>query len=114
MREVRRDFDRRVDEISAELKESGPEAVEEVGMSLDELKEDLQDSFAEIQLRLEDRLETGRREVREHPLLAVGVAVVVGAIVGMLLGKRKDVGNPTEGRSATRRRPRSTASSSNE
>jgi len=35
-------------------------------------------------------LETARKQVREHPLLAVGVPVMAGVIIGMLLGKSKD------------------------
>jgi ElaB/YqjD/DUF883 family membrane-anchored ribosome-binding protein len=90
MREVRRDFNKRIDEIRAELKERGPEAVEKVERSLDDLKEDLQESLAEINGRYEDKLEMGREEIREHPLLAVGFAVMTGLLVGMILEKSKD------------------------
>ena len=96
MRETRKDVDRRIDEIRAELKNKGPEAVEKAEKSLNELKEDLenrlqaglQNGFDEIQGKFEDEVEEGRREVREHPFLAVGVAVVAGLVLGMLLGKR--------------------------
>lgn len=84
------DFEKRIDEIRAELKERGPEAVEKIERSLDGLREDLQGSFGEIHGRFEDKLEDGREEVREHPLLAVGIAVGVGLIIGMLLTKSKD------------------------
>jgi len=87
IRETRKDFDKRIDEIMAELQHGGPGAVEKVGKSLNDLKEDLQSSIHD---KFEDELETGRREVREHPLLAVGIAVMAGVIVGMLLGKSKD------------------------
>jgi vacuolar-type H+-ATPase subunit H len=90
IRETRRDFDKRIDEIRAELQKGGADAVEKVEKSLSELKEDLQSGFDDIQGSLEDELETGRKEVREHPLLAVGVAVMAGLVVGMLLGKSKD------------------------
>lgn len=85
IREFREDFDRRIDEIRAELKERGPEAVGDVDRSLDDLKEDMQEGFTEVRERFEDRLEIGRREIRVHPLLAVGFAVAVGAVVGALL-----------------------------
>jgi len=90
IRETRRDFDKRIDEIRAELQKGGAEAVEKAEKSLSDLKEDLQSGFDDIQGSLEDELEIGRKEVREHPLLAVGVAVMAGLIVGMLLGKSKD------------------------
>jgi ElaB/YqjD/DUF883 family membrane-anchored ribosome-binding protein len=88
--DARRDFDTRIDEIRAELKERGPEAVERVENALLDLKEDLQSNFDEMHGKLEDELEAGRREVRDHPLLSVGVAVTVGVVFGMLLGKCRD------------------------
>lgn len=90
LRETRRDFDKRIDEIRAELREKGPEAVVRVENALNELKGDLQSGFDEIHVRVDDELETGRKEVREHPLLAVGIAVTAGVVIGMLLGRRRD------------------------
>jgi ElaB/YqjD/DUF883 family membrane-anchored ribosome-binding protein len=98
VRETRRDIDRRIDEISSDLKSRGPEAVEKAEKSLNDLKEDLQNrlqaglqsGFDEIQGKFEDEVEAGRKEVREHPFLAVGVAIAAGLILGMLLGNRKD------------------------
>jgi len=91
LRETRRDFDKRIDEIRGELQGIGPEAVEKVEKSLNDLKKDLADGFDDVvHGRFDDDLETSRRQVREHPLLAVGIAVMGGVIVGMLLGKSKD------------------------
>jgi ElaB/YqjD/DUF883 family membrane-anchored ribosome-binding protein len=94
LRETRRDFDKRIDEIRAELKQNGPGAVEQAEMSLSDLKEDMQRSFEDhydaLHERFEEKLEDGRREVRKQPLLAVGVAVMAGLIVGMLLEKSKN------------------------
>jgi ElaB/YqjD/DUF883 family membrane-anchored ribosome-binding protein len=90
LREARRDFDKRIDEIRADLKEKGPEAIERVESALNELKGDLQSGFDEIHVTVDDEIEAGRREVREHPLLAVGIAVTVGVVIGMLLGRRRD------------------------
>ena len=98
MRETRKDVDRRIDEIRADLQGKGPEAVEKAEKSLNDLKEDLQsrlqtglqDGYDEIQGKFDDEVEAGRKEVREHPLLAVGAAVAAGLILGMLLGNRKD------------------------
>jgi ElaB/YqjD/DUF883 family membrane-anchored ribosome-binding protein len=94
LRETRRDFDKRIDEIRAELKEKGPESVDKIERSLEDLrqdlKEDLQDGYGEIHDRLGDEVEYRRREVREHPLLAVGVAVTFGVLVGMIVRKSKN------------------------
>jgi ElaB/YqjD/DUF883 family membrane-anchored ribosome-binding protein len=90
LRETRRDFDKRIDEIRAELQEIGPEAVEKVERSLIDLKDDLRSGFEDVNVMFEDELETGRKQVREHPLFAVGVAVMAAVIIGMLLGKSKD------------------------
>jgi ElaB/YqjD/DUF883 family membrane-anchored ribosome-binding protein len=94
LRETRRDFDKRIDAIRAELKQNGPGAVEEAERSLSDLKEDIQrsfeDKYGELHERFENKLEGGRREVRKQPLLAVGVAVMAGLIVGMLLEKSKN------------------------
>ena len=90
LRETRRDIDRKINEIRSELQEIGPEAVEKVQGSLDDLKAELQKEFEVLNDGLEEQLETGRKQVREHPFLAVGVAVMAGVIVGMLLGKNKD------------------------
>ncbi len=87
---TRRDIDKRVDEIKGELEAGGPEAVEGVLRSLSGLKEELQTRFDDIQGMFEGELETGRKEIREHPLLAVSVAVAAGVIVGLLLGKKED------------------------
>jgi hypothetical protein len=72
MREVGRDLSKRIDEIRAELKNRGPEAVEKVERSLDDLKEDLQGSLSEVNGGFEDKLKMRRDEVGGHPLLEVG------------------------------------------
>jgi ElaB/YqjD/DUF883 family membrane-anchored ribosome-binding protein len=90
IRETRRDFDKRIDEIRAELRERGPDAAEKVERSLNDLKKDLQNGFDDIHGEFDDELETRREQVREHPLLAVGIAVIGGVILGMLLGKSRD------------------------
>ena len=90
LKETRRDFDKRIDDIRAQLQERGPEAAEKVERSLNDLKEELRDGFGAVNGKFEDELETDRDQVREHPLLAVGVAVMAGVIFGMLLGNNKD------------------------
>jgi ElaB/YqjD/DUF883 family membrane-anchored ribosome-binding protein len=88
IRETRKDFDKKIDEIRGDLKEGGTEAVQKAERALNELKEDLESSFGQIHERFEEGLETGRSTVREHPLLSVGIAVGVGVIIGMLLERK--------------------------
>lgn len=86
MRQTRRDFDRRIDEIRGQLKEKGPEAIERAQKSLEELREDMRNEW-ETHERFHEEVAIGRREVREHPLLAVGLAVTFGLVLGVLLGR---------------------------
>jgi hypothetical protein len=90
LRDTRKYFDKTIDEIRAELQGIEPEIAERVGRSLNDLKNGLQSGIDDINGRFEDEIESGRKQVREHPLLAVGVAVMAGVIVGTLLGKNKD------------------------
>jgi len=89
LKETRRDFDKRIDEIRAQLHERGPDAAEMVEKSLNGLKEELRAGFDDVNGKFEDELEVGRKQVREHPLLSVGVAVMAGIILGMLFGNNK-------------------------
>lgn len=97
LREAQRDFDKRIDEIRAELKEKGPEAADQ---SLSDLKVDVADTLREARESFEsareslesahksfdDALETGRTTIQEQPLTAVGVAAAVGIVIGLLFG----------------------------
>jgi len=97
LREARRDFDKRIDAIMAELKEKGPEAADK---SLSDLKADLEDTLSEAResfesareslesahASLDDALRTGRATIQEQPLTAVGVAAAVGVVIGLLFG----------------------------
>jgi ElaB/YqjD/DUF883 family membrane-anchored ribosome-binding protein len=86
--EIRRDMDKKIDQIKAELKEKGPEAAEAIGDSLDALKANLENRLGDFHASLDDQLAMGRREIRKQPLMAVGVAVLVGVVAGMLLGRK--------------------------
>jgi ElaB/YqjD/DUF883 family membrane-anchored ribosome-binding protein len=92
VRGLQNEFEKRIDEIRIELKENGPEAVEK---SLDDLKARFEDEFGEVRDTmqkaregLDDTLEIGRSTIRERPLMAVGVAVVVGVVIGLLLNRK--------------------------
>ena len=86
--DIRKDLDKKIDQIKAELKEKGPEAAEAIEQSLNALKADLEGRLSDIHESIDDQLEVGRREIRKKPLMAVGVAVLVGVVVGMLLGRK--------------------------
>lgn len=85
---IRRDLERKIDQMSSELKEKGPQAVQSVEESLNALKEDLEKRLSNINESLDDKLEAGRNEIRKKPLMAVGIALLVGLAAGMLLGRK--------------------------
>ena len=88
LRETQKDIERRIDEIRADLKDKGPEAVARIENALTDLREQLQNRFEYFHESFEDKLEMGRKEVREHPLLAIGVALTLGVMIGMLLDRK--------------------------
>jgi ElaB/YqjD/DUF883 family membrane-anchored ribosome-binding protein len=88
LEDIRRDLDKKIDQIKAELKEKGPEAAEAIEKSLDGLKANLEDRLGDFHASIDDQLEIGRREIKKQPLMAVGVAVLVGVVAGMLLGRK--------------------------
>jgi ElaB/YqjD/DUF883 family membrane-anchored ribosome-binding protein len=88
--ETRRDIGERIEEISSQLMAGGPEVLEKLERSLNDLRADLQGSLENTHGMLGDELEAGRDEIREHPLLAVGIAVAAGVVIGLILGKGKD------------------------
>lgn len=92
IRETQKEFEKRIDAIRTELKEKSPEMVEK---SLNDLKAGFEDRFGDMletienaHESLDDALETGRATIKERPLLAVGVAVLVGVMIGMLVGRK--------------------------
>jgi ElaB/YqjD/DUF883 family membrane-anchored ribosome-binding protein len=88
LEDIRRDLDNKIDLIKAELKEKGPEAAKAIEESIDALKANLEGRLSDIHASIDDQLEVGRREIRKQPLMAVGVAVLVGVVAGMLLGRK--------------------------
>ena len=86
--DIRRDLDKKIDQIKVELKEKGPEAAAAIEESLDALKANLENRLSDFHASIDDQLEVGRKEIRKQPLMAVGVAVLVGVVAGMLLGRK--------------------------
>jgi ElaB/YqjD/DUF883 family membrane-anchored ribosome-binding protein len=88
LEDIRRDLDRKIDQIKAEIKQKGPEAAEAIEESLDALKANLESRLSDFHASIDDQLEVGRREIRKQPLMAVGVAVMFGVVAGILLGRK--------------------------
>jgi ElaB/YqjD/DUF883 family membrane-anchored ribosome-binding protein len=93
VKDMQKDFDRRIDAIKTELKEKGPEAVEK---SLSDLKAGFEDRFSDVtetidnaRESIEDAVEGSRTAIQNRPLLAVGAAVAFGVLLGMLVGPRR-------------------------
>ena len=89
LNELKRDLEREINEIRTTIKEKGPEAAEE---SMKNLKAEFDGRLEEIRDRLDESVETSRSVIREHPLIAVGGALAVGLLVGLLFagGKSKN------------------------
>jgi ElaB/YqjD/DUF883 family membrane-anchored ribosome-binding protein len=95
VRDMQRDFDKRIDGIRSELKTKGPEAAEAIESSLSDLRTGfderlsyMRDSLDNAHQRFDDTVETGRATIQERPLMAVGVAVGVGVLIGLIFGRR--------------------------
>jgi len=95
VREMERDFAKRIDTIMAELKEKGPEAAASAERSLGELKvgfedrlNDVRESIDNARESLDDAVETGRSTIQERPLMAVGVALAAGVVIGLIFGRK--------------------------
>jgi len=95
VRDMQRDFDKRIDGIKSELKAKGPEAAETIERSLGDLRtgfdeklSDMRDSLDNAHERFDDAVETSRTTIQERPLMAVGVAVGVGVLIGLIFGRR--------------------------
>ncbi len=88
LEDIRRDLEKKIDQIKAELKEKGPEAAAAIEESLDALKSNLETRLDDFHATIDDQLDAGRREIKKQPLMAVGIAVLVGVVAGMLLGRK--------------------------
>jgi len=95
IRDMQRDLDRRIDVIKSELKEKGPDATESIERSLSEMRTGFGDRLSEMRDGLDkahesfdDAVQTGRTSIQERPLMAVGAAVVVGVMIGLVFGRK--------------------------
>jgi len=82
--ELRTDLEREINEIRNTIKEKGPEAAEE---SIKRLRAEFDRRIVEIREGLDKTAEEGRKIIRDHPLTAVGGALAIGLILGLLLAR---------------------------
>jgi ElaB/YqjD/DUF883 family membrane-anchored ribosome-binding protein len=80
--ELKRDLERRIHDIRAELVEGKTGAVEE---SLDFLRNEFEQGLSDLRKQIDESVEPEREAIRERPFVAVGAAVAVGVIAGALL-----------------------------
>ena len=85
LKELKRDFDRRIDELRAEVREGRRSGGEE---TLDLLREDFERVLSDLRQELDESVEPGREAIRKRPFVALGVAVGVGVLLGILLGRK--------------------------
>jgi ElaB/YqjD/DUF883 family membrane-anchored ribosome-binding protein len=83
IKELKKDFDRRIHDIRAE---AGDEVSSAVDDSLDYLKKELGQGFSDLRKQVDEAVEPGREAIRERPFSSVGAAVGAGVVAGVLLG----------------------------
>jgi len=83
IKELKKDFERRIDDIRAESGEGVSGAVDE---SLDFLKKELEQGLSSLRRQIDETVEPGREAIRDSPFSSVGAAVGAGVIAGVLLG----------------------------
>jgi ElaB/YqjD/DUF883 family membrane-anchored ribosome-binding protein len=82
-RELKKDFDRRIHDLQAEVVEGSSSAVEE---SIDFLRSELDQRLSDLHKQFDESVEPGREAIREKPFSAMGAALGAGVVAGVLLG----------------------------
>lgn len=83
LRELKKDFDRRIHELQTEVVEEGSGAVQD---SVDFLRNELEQRLSDLRKQVDESVEPGREAIREKPFSSVGAALGAGVIAGVLLG----------------------------
>jgi ElaB/YqjD/DUF883 family membrane-anchored ribosome-binding protein len=83
IKELKRDFERRIEDIRAEAGEGVSGAVDE---SIDFLKKELEQGLSSLRRQIDETVEPGREAIRERPFSSMGAALGAGVIAGVLLG----------------------------
>jgi ElaB/YqjD/DUF883 family membrane-anchored ribosome-binding protein len=82
IKELKRDFERRLHDIQAEAGEVGG-AVDE---SISFLRDELEQGISDLHKQIDKTVEPGREAIRDQPFTSVGAAIGAGVIAGVLLG----------------------------
>jgi ElaB/YqjD/DUF883 family membrane-anchored ribosome-binding protein len=83
LRELKKDFDRRIHDLQTEVVEGSSTAVQE---SVDFLRNELEQRLSDLRKQVDESVEPGREAIREKPVASVGAALGAGVIAGVLLG----------------------------
>jgi ElaB/YqjD/DUF883 family membrane-anchored ribosome-binding protein len=82
-RELKKDFERRIRDLQAEIVAGGSSAVQE---SIDYLRNELEQRLSDLRKQVDESVEPGREVIRERPFAAMGVALGAGVLAGVFLG----------------------------
>ena len=85
IRELRRDFERRLHDVRASLDQSENASAEE---ALSLFRKEFEHRLTDLREELDDSIESGRSAIRERPFIALGVALAAGVLLGALLGRK--------------------------
>jgi ElaB/YqjD/DUF883 family membrane-anchored ribosome-binding protein len=83
MKELRREFERRIPDIQADI-ESGQTGMAEEAIAA--LRKEFEQRMLEIRDQIDESFEPGRDAIRERPIASVGVAIGLGITAGVLFG----------------------------
>jgi ElaB/YqjD/DUF883 family membrane-anchored ribosome-binding protein len=82
-RELKKDFDRRIRDLQAEVVEDTSSTAHE---SVEFLRNELETRLTELGKQIDESVEPGREAIRDAPFASVGAAVGAGVVAGILLG----------------------------
>jgi len=83
IKELKRDFERRVHDIEAETREGAGGALDE---SVEFLRNEVDQRLSGLRKQIDETVEPRREAIRDRPLSSVGAAIGAGMIAGVLLG----------------------------
>jgi len=91
IKELKRDFERRIHDIQAVVGEETSGAVDE---SIEFLRNEVEQRLSDLHKQIDESVEPRREAIRERPFASVGVAlgagVIAGVVLGVLLGRKRE------------------------